>query len=621
MSARSPMRRVPLPNIEVTDPFWSTRQRILAEISLPLQFEHLERTGRLANFRRASGIEPGNHDGLYFNDSDVYKWAEAAALALSHHAHPTLRDQLDQVVTLVESTQLEDGYINTYFQLGRLAERWTELYEKHEMYCIGHLIEAGVSMAESLREDRLLQVAIRAADHVLATFGPNLRPGYCGHPELELALIRLSARTGDARYRDHARWQVESRGHRPSPLEAEFSAGNMRHSLFLKDGAYSGEYGQDHRPIREQEDVVGHAVRAVYLFAAATDLSREDETLLPSLRTAWHRLVTRRMYVTGGIGPSAANEGFTRDFDLPNASAYAETCASIGLMIWGRELLERTGESDYADVIERALYNGVLSGISLDGRTYFYDNPLASDGSHLRREWFHCACCPPNIARTIASVAQYAISETEAGVAIHLPIGLNAELSWGQVQVESNYPFQGKFQIRIASRIETAREVAVRIPDWADEIGFEIDGAEEAAEYRDGYAVITRVWRPDDVLIVDLELAPKWVECHPHVTDNVGRIALTRGPLIYAAESPDLGTHPAAVSPIAEAEIVETQIKGLPGLVALQTEAIVTRDGFPDALYAELGTIESADQDVKFIPYFAWNNRGRHPMAVWMRRA
>jgi hypothetical protein len=621
MSDRSPMRRVPLPNIEVTDPFWSTRQQILVRTSLPLQFEHLERTGRLANFRRASGIEPGNHEGLYFNDSDVYKWAEAAAMALVHQSEPVLRQQLESTVALIESTQLEDGYINTYFQLGRLHERWTDLHEKHEMYCIGHLVEAGVAMAQALGDDRLLQVAVRAADHVLATFGPDLRPGYCGHPEIELALIRLAEHTGDLRYRDHARWQIESRGHRPSPLKAEFENGAMRHSLFLKDGAYSGEYGQDHRPIREQSDVVGHAVRAMYLFAAAADLSREDESLLVSLRTAWNGLVSRRMYITGGIGPSAANEGFTRDYDLPNASAYAETCASIGLMIWGRELLERTGESDYADVIERALYNGVLSGISLDGRSYFYDNPLASDGSHQRREWFHCSCCPPNIARVIASVGQYAISETDEGAAIHMPIGLRAVLTWGEVVIESRFPSEGKFQVRVVSNMDAPREIAIRIPDWADEIGFEIAGADETADYRDGYAVIRRRWKPDDVLVVDLELTPKWIECHPHVTENHGRIALTRGPLVYAAEACDLGAHPNAVTVIAEAEVTETQVKGLSGLVTLQTEGIVTRDGFPAALYQELGTLETAEQDVRMIPYFAWNNRGPQSMAVWLRRA
>ncbi len=625
------MAPLPLANIRMTDQFWSRWQRVLVETTLPSQYGQLVSTGRLENFRRAGKREQGGFQGLYFNDSDVYKYLEACAYGLCAHESTAVRGQMNEVIALVEAAQEADGYINTFFQLMHPDLKWRNLNSLHEMYCGGHLIEAAVAIYECLGERKLLDVAIRFADHVASVFGPGKRRGYCGHQEIELALIRLSKATGEKKYSDLGSWMIEERGNPPSVFEAELDDAPSlalqpaaRHML-KQQGKYSGEYAQDHAPIRQHRAIVGHAVRAMYFYTAAADLadSRHDEPLGEALEEIWNNLTRKRMYVTGGIGPSAHNEGFTRDFDLPNLTAYAETCAAVGLILWGRTLLELTGDSEYADVIERALYNGAMSGISLSGDLYFYTNPLESRGNHERTPWFECACCPPNIARLIGSVGWVVASGADDGFWIHIPAGFDADLQIHGVPVKirsvSNYPDSGKIEVTVEVPTPVRFNLRVRIPHWADEATFELVGDGHEAEYEGGYACFDLEWKGSTTLKIDLPMTPKWVEADPRVRDDLGRAALVRGPLVYACEEKDAGFAPQLFVVDTDIEPEERQEPMLEGVVSIVASGVREEDGSTGELYAELGASRTFDAQAEFIPYYAWCNRGPNNMQVWMR--
>jgi DUF1680 family protein len=625
------MRSLPLSQITLTDSFWSKWQRTLVESALPAEYDQLEKTGRLENLRRVGRRESGGFQGKYFNDSDVYKWAEAAAYGLAIHPSPVVQGQLNEAVGIIESAQESDGYINSYFQLMHPTMKWRNLHSLHEMYCGGHLIEAGVAMSQALGNDRLLNVGRRFADHLLERFGPGKVRGYCGHQEIELALIRLSTLTGDPRYRELAKYMVEERGKRPSPFESELqdpeSLKLSPHTLHLlsTDGVYSGDYCQDHVPIREQTVVVGHAVRAMYYYIAAADLAdgQGDAALEGALEAAWRNLTGRRMYITGGIGPSESNEGFTRDFDLPNLTAYAETCAAVGLAMWGRQMLEMTGDSEYADEIERAIYNGALSGISLSGDRFFYTNPLESRGEHERVPWFVCACCPPNIARLIGDMSSYAVGVSDDRFWLHMPVGLEASCQFGGVEtklsIKSDYPWSGNVEITVLPSQSVEFTLAVRVPGWCDNVDADLAGSNEHAEYEAGYMLFKRTWSAGDVLKLEFEMAPRWIEADPRVRDNLGRAALTRGPLVYCAENVDLGYAPQLFFADLGSEPEEVEIEGLE-VRALKVQGGCDVELFPDQLYAHVGATEARDAEASLIPYYAWANRGPSSMQVWFRQ-
>jgi DUF1680 family protein len=633
------MRALPLSQIRLTDAFWTRYQRVLVEQTLPAEYEQIVATKRLANFRRAAGLEEGGFEGLYFNDSDVYKYVEACAYGLasgerlaSKEAAQTVRRQMDEAIEAILAAQQPDGYINTFFQLKHPDLKWRNLSMMHEMYCGGHLIEAGVVLYETLQDRRLLDASVRFADHVMSIFGPDKRRGYCGHQEIELALIRLTEATGDAKYREYARWMVEERGKSPSAFLSELEdegamslSPGLRHHL-MKEGRYQGEYAQDHAPIREHTEIVGHAVRAMYFYIAAADLAegREDTDMEVALERIWNNLTRKRMYVTGGIGPSSKNEGFTGDYDLPNMTAYAETCAAIGMIFWGRKMLELTANGEYVDVIERALYNGVLSGISLDGRGFFYDNPLESRGQHQRTPWFTCACCPPNVARLLGSLGQYVAGASDEAFFLHIPAGFEADCVLGGVKtairVESNFPWSGEIKIHIQPEAPAKFALNVRIPDWSDEVSTDLPGAEEEATYEAGYAVFERTWKPGDILTVDFGVRPKWVEADPRVRDNLGRAALTYGPLVYCAEQHDLGYAPQLFSADVEAEVSEAREKILEGVTTLTVEGMCEVELFIDSLYGDAGTTDVREATAKFVPYYTWCNRGANNMQVWVRK-
>lgn len=630
MSFKRRMRSLPPRDIKITDPFFSRWHRALIETTLPKQFDQLVATGRLANFARAAGKEEGAFEGIWFNDSDVYKFAEACAYALAIRDDDKVRQQVEAVTVAIVDAQMADGYVNTFFQLQHPDLRWRNLNMMHEMYCGGHLIEAGVAAFECLGDRRLLDVSIRFADHVMTVFGPDKRLGYPGHEEIEHALIRLAHAAGDDKYREFARWLVERRGCRPSPFEAELADAAAKAlgpagSQLMKDGAYDGSYSQDHAPIREHGEVVGHAVRAMYLYMAAADLAdgQEDSALEDALARAWQNLTTRRMYITGGIGPSRSNEGFTDDYDLPNLTAYAETCAACGLVFWGQKMLEMTGDADYADVIERALYNGVLSGISLSGDLYFYVNPLESRGTHARVPWFDCACCPPNVARLIGSVGKYVLGASDDGIYIHIPVGCRAETTINgvsvKIEIDSDYPWSGTYRVRVSPETPVAFKLRVRIPAWSSEVEIDTGTAQEPAEYDAGYAVIERIWKRDDLVTVDLKMTPMWYEADPRVQDDVGRVALTNGPLVYALEGSDVEFAPQAFAADTSAPVPVAREDVLGGVNLLTVEGMAVEDTAGDELYFRAGRLDYRSAQARLIPYYAWNNRGQAQMQVWLR--
>ncbi len=623
------LRPIPLKDIRVTDTFWSRYQRELSEKGLLAQHEQLVETDRFLNFERAIKGEKGGFKGFRFNDSDVYKWIEAVAYSLHHVDSEDLKKKMFAAVDLIAAAQEPSGYVNTYFQLNEPDLKWRNLHAMHEMYCAGHLIEAAVAVLDATGDRRLLDVGIKLADHVGSIFGPGKRIGACGHEEFELALVKLAKATGQESYRDLAKWMIEIRGHRPSFFEAEladeaaFALAPPAGKILLKDGVYSGEYLQDHLPIRDHTEVVGHAVRAMYLYIAAADLDPDPELKLALERT-WENLTKKRMYVTGGIGPSGDNEGFTTDYDLPNLTAYAETCAAIGLVFWGQSLLQMTGNSEYVDTIERALYNGALAGISLDTTHYFYDNPLESRGRHARQPWFSCACCPPNIARLIGSVSNHAVSVSDQAFWIHIPIGLEAKIEWNGVpttiSIKSDYPWSGKVEVQIEPAKPVYAELKFRIPDWTEDVETEIPDLEEEAEFDQGYIVARKLWKSGDVARFNIEMTPKWVAADPRVLDDLGRAALTFGPLVYAAEAHDIGFAPQMLSLDTEAEPIVSQEKMLEGINLITVPGVREKDSFPDQLFSDIDALDYEDVDAKFIPYYAWGNRGPNHMQVWVRK-
>lgn len=618
-------------SIQVTDEFWSRWQYVVFKRTLEIEYQQCKDTGRLENFARANRNEKGTFQGRYFNDSDVYKWIEAASYCISAlGSDPSLDAKLSEVVELIVRAQMPDGYINTYFQVMHPDKRWKALATMHEMYCAGHLIEAGVAHFEATGRRELLDVCVRLADHIASLFGPEKRRGYCGHQEIELALCALARATGNSSYRDLAAWMVRERGKSPSPFAEELANAEClvlapwMPTLFARRGAYSGEYVQDHLPLLEQTDVMGHSVRAMYFFAGAAE-SCDDDSTWAALELLWDRLTQRRMYVTGGIGSSGENEGFTKDYDLPNRDAYAETCAACGLVFWAYRMLLRTGDSQYADVMETALYNGALAGISLDGTKFFYDNPLESDGSHHRSDWFDCACCPPNIARLISSVGKYLVSANQQSFSIHVPASTTSTVDFGgkvgRIEVDGSYPWSGDFTVRFEADEPIRFCLRIRVPGWCDDFTVDVPEAFGELKYEEGYATLDRVWKPKDSIGIQMAMPARWVRTNLHVSANSGRVALQRGPLMYCLEECDLGS--AVASFIVNTGVDSSTLEpdsSLEWALPIRMEGALERDT-GDALYSDLSEREFEPRAVRAIPYYAWDNRAPGSMMVWLREA
>jgi DUF1680 family protein len=617
--------------VTVDDAFWSPRLQTNRQVTLPAQYAMCRDTGRIAAM--AGTWQPGQpHEPHIFWDSDIGKWVEAACHSLATHPDPALRQQVDDLVELIAAQQQPDGYLNSHYTLVEPQNRWTNLRDCHELYCAGHLMEAAVAHFQATGERRLLDVMCRYADHIGQVFGrgPDQRRGYCGHEEIELALVKLYQATGEARYLELATYFVDERGRQPHyfDLEAAQRREGRLGEVFPGVWAHGYAYGQAHKPLREQSEVAGHAVRAFYIYSAMVDVAAlaGDAGLLAACHRLWRDVTERKMYVTGAVGPSAHNEGFTSAYDLPNESAYAETCANIALLFFAHRLLQVDGDSRYADVMERLLYNGTISGVSLDGARFFYTNPLASAGTVERQDWFGCACCPPNLARLLASLGTYAYSASDRGLWVHLYLGGQARLAMGSANVtleqRTDYPWSGRVDLTVEVSTPRTFDLMLRLPGWCRRHRLQVNGVPLEAPVVKGYLRLHRRWQAGDRVRLVLDMPVERVTAHPRVIANAGRVALQRGPVVYCLEQID-NQAPVRSLAVADADKVKPRWANglLGGVVVLEGAALAEpEDTWSGHLYRS--GRQGRRQRVPFVavPYATWNNRGPGEMAVWVRR-
>ena len=618
-SPHARLRPVPVAAVSIRDDFWAPRMRRNQEATLPSQYRQLVSTGRFDNFLRVAGKHDGPFVGRYFNDSDVYKWLEAASWALVSRPDPQLEAWIDESIAIVGEAQRPDGYLDTYFELERSNERWTD-HDLHEMYCAGHLFQAAVAHHRATGSRSLLDIALRVADHIDSVFGPEeqgKRIGTDGHPEVEMGLVELSRVTGDEKYLRLAQFLVDVRGH------------GVLGDAYNRFGR---KYHQDHQPFREVDEIVGHAVRAVYLNAGVADIVAEtgEIALQHALHRLWANMTGRKMYISGGIGSRYEGEAFGEDYELPNRLAYTETCAAIGSIMWAWRMLLSEGDAPYADIIELQLYNAMLSGVSLDGETYFYQNPLSDEGSHRRSPWFTTACCPPNVARTLASLPGYLYSVAGDEVWIHHFIESNASIgleSGATVEVKQTgrYPWDGEIGIEIGS--SGSFGLHLRVPGWLRNGGkLRLNGEDaEVALEAGSYALIRRDWKAGDIIQLSLPMPVRRVESHPFVSENTGKVALMRGPLLYCieqADNPGVELRDITVpEPSAFAGEFRSDLLG--GVVALTCTLVDATPGpsWDGTLYQNADkttTGQQSETTVTAIPYYSWANREPGRMRVWL---
>jgi DUF1680 family protein len=614
-TSRSPKAKlipVSMEFIEVKEGFWGSRIKQILKISIPAQYELLEETGRIDNFRKASGKIKGNFQGLRFNDTDVYKWIEAASLAMVYSKNSDLRVKINSLVSEISAAQDDNGYLDTRFAFAESSKRWSDLETMHELYCAGHLIQAAVVHHRVTGERKLLDVAIRFADYIDDTFGINKRIGVPGHPEIEMALVELYRETGDKKYLKLATFFLDQRG------------------KGITVRGLSPRIRIDHLPFRDLDEVVGHAVRSLYLNCGAADIYAEtsDEAIYMALENLWNNMVSKRMYITGGAGSRYEGESFGDDYELPNRRAYSETCASIANIMWNWRMLLLTGQGRFADVMELALYNGMLSGISLDGKAYFYVNPLSDRGNHRRNKWFTCACCPPNIARTLTSLPGYIYSKSSEGLWVHLYISNKAVISFdtGKVEIvqDTNYPWEGIIHMKISTDIQKPFSIFLRMPSWAEGMDLEVQGGKVKPKVKDGYAEVYRSWEGKTEIMISIQMETNFIESYPHVMNNFGKIAIKRGPIVYCIEQVDnldFDVWDLAVN-------TEGKMKSgfrkdiLNGVVIVQGEGMVLDyKAYGTNLYVPYKSIRNENKPVNFvaIPYYTWANRKPGPMTTWIK--
>jgi DUF1680 family protein len=624
---------VPFTQVTFDDGFWAPRLERNRTVTIPHIHHQLDATGRISAFDLNFQRPVPSPIVLIFGDSDLAKWIQAASYSLATHPDPALEALVDSVADRVIHAQQPDGYLNTHFIVTQPEMRWRNLRDWHELYCAGHLIEGAVAHYQATGERKLLDALCRYADLIDATFGsePGKKRGYCGHPEIELALVKLYHATQNPRYLKLATYFIDERGQQPNYFDEEARARGEDPAQFW---AKTYEYCQAHVPIREQTKVVGHAVRAVYLLSAVTDLAHEngDPTLRETSERLWNNLVTRRLYLTGGIGAAHNTEGFTQDYDLPDETAYAETCATIGLMNWTHRMLQFSGEGKYADVLERALYNGFLSGVSLDGARFFYENPLASAGHHHRGGWFNCPCCPPNIARTLASLGGYFHSTGANDLWMHLygqgrakmKVDDGREVSLRQV---TNYPWDGAVKLEIGLASPQRFTLHLRVPEWCERWQVAVNREQlsvNSGQVSDGYIHLTREWKPGDVVEYNMDMPIRTVWAHPAVRALQGRMALQRGPVLYCLEGVDHGEivlDRISIDPqqVANNFQVEHREDLLGGVSVLRGKGrVVDESEWEDILYRNQQP-SSKSIDITAIPYYAWDNRASGEMRIWIR--
>ena len=583
------IEQIDFSHVKINDNFWSPRLSKHVSATLPVCIDQIEnQTGRIRNFENAAKGE-GEHSGIFFDDSDVYKALEGMAYSLINNPDPELEKKADEWIDKFAAAQQPDGYINTFYTLTGLDKRWTNM-DKHEMYCAGHMIEAGVAYYQATGKRKLLDVCIRMTDHMMSQFGPGKRHWVPGHEEIELALVKLYQTTQEQKYLDFAYWLLEERGH--------------GHGTMGDEGKWDPVYYQDIVPVRQLTDISGHAVRCMYLYCGMADVAalKNDTGYIAAMDRLWDDVVHRNMYITGGIGSSRDNEGFTEDYDLPNLDAYCETCASVGMVLWNQRMNQLTGDSKYIDVLERSLYNGALAGISLGGDRFFYVNPLESKGDHHRQEWYGCACCPSQLSRFLPSIGNYIYASSDDALWVNLYIGNTGQIRIGETDIlltqETDYPRDGSVKLTISTSQPLEKEIRLRIPDWCKTYDLSINGKRINVPKEKGYAVI-KDWKSQDVIALDMDMPVEIVAADPHVKENFDKRAIQRGPLVYCMEEID------------NPEYFD-QIQLSPS-TTFQT-------AFVSDILNGIKTIKTNGraQSATFIPYYAWDNRKAGKMRVWI---
>lgn len=636
---------LPLTHVRFTRGFLAERTRLVRDVVIPYQWEALndrvpgaEPSGCVHNFQVAAGEKEGKFYGLFWQDSDLAKWIEAASYRLATHPDAALDATLDGLIATIAKAQGADGYLNTFFQLVEPQNRWANLRDCHELYVAGHMIEAGVAHFRATGKRSLLDVVCKLADMIDRTFGlgPGQIPGYCGHEEIELALVKLARTTGEARYAKLATYFIDQRGQEPNYLMAETK---RRGEDKLPWHMYHDGLAtlQAARPVRELKEPVGHAVRQMYLLAAMADLAvdMKDDSLLQSCRTLWESIVRRHLYITGGVGSEPYGEKFTESFDLPPDRAYAETCAAIGVIFFARRLLDIELRGEYADVMERALYNNVQSGMSLDGTKFFYVNPLELIPAVAKRRyechlvktqrvgWFGCACCPPNVARLFASLGEYLASQRPDGLALHLytesDLRFTAAGRDAQLSVRTDYPWTEDIAIEVKSAQPAEFTLYLRIPAWCRAARLTLNDQLQSLAPVNGYAALTRTWQPGDKVVLTLPMPAERIHADPRVATVAGHAALQRGPIVYCIEEADHGPNLAALSlPRTATLTARHDATLLGGCVVLESTA--TREPPLSTLYSATPPTP-ATVPFRAIPYGLWANRGEGEMRVWLRQS
>ncbi len=619
-SLNARLHPVPLQAVRMGDGFWAGRRKITTERSLPTMLELLEEHGVVDNFRRLSGKKNVPRRGPLYTDSDLYKWIEAASWAIASNEtsdsdKQKFRGQIDSLASDIIAAQEPSGYLNTYYVADKVRLRFTELTRSHEDYCLGHLLQAGIAYYRATGNSTLLEAGKRFADYLVDNFGPTKRPFATGHPELEMALVELYRTTGDAKYLEFTRYLF---------------SGVERDRLKLKDADL--RYTFSGKPFVSRTEFEGHAVRALYAVSGATDYFAEagDPAYKKALDSLWTDLTARKMYITGGVGSRSGGESFGDPYELPSEQAYAETCAAVANVMWNFRMLSLTGDERYADVLERALYNGVNSGMSLSGTLYCYRNPLASSGEKLRNPWYDTTCCPPNVERLFESLPGYFYATSRDGVYVNL--FHNSDLDWHlsdgtalKISQATGYPWSGDVRFMVNPERSSEFTLYIRWPAWAPSADVTVNGQPfQTAAARGSYIPITRNWKPADTVTITFPMQPVQMVANPRVADTYGRVALQRGPLVYALEQIDQAGASLAdvfarpgLSSTAE---VRKDLFG--GVTVLKLSGQVAEKNLGDEpLYQPLqiaNTRVKRSLALTFIPYYAIGNREPTPMEVWV---
>jgi len=640
-----PVTPIPFTKVHINDAFWFLRMEINRKVTIPFAFKKCEETGRIDNFSKAAGIMEGKYEGIRYNDSDVFKVIEGASYSLSLHPDPKLEKYLDDLIAIIASAQEDDGYLYTARTIdpenpapGAGDTRWSKLRGSHELYNVGHMYEAAVAYYLATGKDTFLDVAIKNADLLVKIFGPGKKHDIPGHQEIEIGLAKLYRVTGNEKYLNLAWFFLNERG---KAHDGELYPESSRFALYNRT-----RHIQDHKPVLEQKEAVGHAVRAAYMYAGMADVAAltGNADYVKAIDRIWENVVSKKLYLTGGIGSRHEGEAFGDNYELPNLTAYSETCAAIGNVMWNHRLFLLHGDAKYLDVLERVLYNGLISGVSLSGDLFFYPNPLRSDGKFkfnqgalTRKPWFDCACCPGNLARFLPSIPGYVYAYKDNILYVNLFVSSHAKVKMANntvtIKQETGYPWEGAIKITVNPERSEKFAIYVRVPGWAqnqpvpsdlykymkkseEKASLKVNGNSVNLNMDKGFARIRRKWKKGDIIELNLPMSIRRVLCHEKVEDNRGKVAFERGPIVYCAEEIDNGenVHNLAVS---DNVVLRSEYRKdlLGGVTVIHGKVL--------SFYRSKAGKAAFKKEQKFvaIPYYAWGHRGEGQMAVWLERS